>query len=167
MKDEHILLLLDSDRFGSLSRSDALRIEMHMAQCDRCRQAHAAAKVAAALLHARAGATIEPSPFFSTRVMAAVRERQNAPALLDLFTMWKSARGLVLSAISLVVLLAGLTFLTPQQNGNGVVALAPGNYSTEGVVFSDELANADASPSNEQVMDVVFTAEDPDASNQK
>ena len=167
MRDEHILPLLDSNRFGSLSESDALLIERHIAQCDSCQQAHAAAKAAAALLHARAGATIEPSPFFTTRVMAAVREQQNEPALLDLVAMWKTARGLLLSAISVVVLLAGLTFLTPQPKGNGVVALASGNYSTEGLVFSDELANADASPSNEQVMEVVFTPEDTDATNQK
>jgi len=106
--------------------------------------------------------------FFSTRVMALVREQQNGPSLLDLIKLWKTARGLVLSAASLVVLLGGLTFLTPQPNSDeGITALARTNYSTEGLVFGDDATSTDASPSNEQVMDVVFTAEDTDAGNQK
>ena len=165
MRDEHIIALLDSDRFGSWSSVETTRIEVHVAQCDDCRHAYAAARAAAVLLQARAAVSIEPSPFFSTRVMALVREQQNAPSLLDLFKVWKTARGLVLSAASLVVLLGSLTFLTPQPNSSQ--ALARTNYSTEGVVFYDDATSTDASPSNEQVMDVVFTAEDTDAGNQK
>jgi len=82
--------------------------------------------------------------------------------------VWKTARGLVLSAASLVVLLGSLTFLTPQPNSSeAMTALARTNYSTEGIVFDDDATSTDASPSNEQVMDVVFTAEDTDAGNQK
>ena len=168
MRDEHIIALLDSDRFGNCSSVETTRIEVHVAQCADCRHAYTAARAAAVLLQARAAVSIEPSPFFSTRVMALVREQQNAPSLLDLIKVWKTARGLVLSAASLVVLLGSLTFLTPQPNSSEVMtALARTNYSTEGVVFDDDATSTDASPSNEQVMDVVFTAEDTDAGNQK
>src|ERR1700731_2460024 len=116
MRDTHIIPLLDSNQFGGLSGRDGLQFEAHIAQCDGCRQAYLAAQAAGALLHARAAEAIAPSPFFSTRVMALVREQQMQPTPLDLVAMWKAARGFMLSAVSLVVLLAGLTFLTPQPN---------------------------------------------------
>ena len=166
MKDKHIISLLDSNRFGSLSGPAALHIETHIADCDPCRQAYMTARVAAELLTARAAETIEPSAFFSTRVMAVIREQQDAPSLLDLASMWKATRGFVLSALSVVVLLAGLTFLTPQP-ADPALAFWQGNDSTEGVVFGDEASRVDDGPSNEQVVDVVFTPEDSDASNQK
>src|SRR6266576_4234167 len=154
MRDEHIIALLDSNRFGSWSSVEAARIEVHVAQCDDCRHAYAAARAAAVLWQTRTAVSIEPSPFFSTRVMALVREQQNAPSLLDLFKVWKTARGLVLSAASLVVLLGSLTFLTPQPNSSeAMTSLARTNYSTEGIVFDDDATSTDASPSNEQVMD--------------
>jgi len=168
MRDEHIIALLDSDRFGSWSSNETTRIEVHVAQCEDCRHAYAVARAATVLLHARAAESIEPPPFFSTRVMALVREQQNGPSLLDLIKLWKTARGLVLSAASLIVLLGGLTFLTPQPNSDeGMTARARTDYSTEGLVFGDDATSTDASPSSEQVMDVVFTAEDTDAGNQK
>ena len=168
MSDKHIISLLDSNRFGTWNGPDSLHIETHIADCDHCRQAYLAAKAAAVLLQARAAEAIEPSPFFSTRVMALIREQQNAPALTDLGVMWKAARGFVFSALSVVVLLTGLTFLTPQPN-SGDQAMMSGqiNYSTEGVVFGDEVSRIDESPSNEQVMAVVFTTEEADATNQK
>ena len=168
MRDKHIISLLDSDRFGSWSAPDASYIETHVADCDHCRQAYVAAKATAVLLQARAAEAIEPAPFFSTRVMALIREEQNAPALTDLGAMWKAARGFVFSALSVVVLLTGLTFLTPQPN-SGDQAMMSGqvNYSTEGIVFGDEVSRIDESLSDEQVVDVVFTPEEADATNQK
>ena len=168
MRDQHIIPLLDRDRFGNLSESDVLLIESHISQCVGCRDAHAAARAAAALLHARAAATIEPSPFFATRVMALVREEQRAPSLLDFVTIWKATRGLVLSLVSVAVLLVTLTFLTPAPNDRESVArLEPANYSTEGVLFGDEITNTDESASNALVIDDVFTPEDTDATDQK
>ena len=167
MRDKHIISLLDSGRFGSWN-ADALQIETHIAECDHCRQAYLAAKAAAVLLQARAAEAIEPSPFFSTRVMALIREEQNATSLTDLGAMWKVARGFVLSALSVVVLLTGLTFLSPKpSSGEQAMTSWQINYSTEGLVFGDEVSRVDETASNEQVVDVVFTTEEPDATNQK
>lgn len=164
MRDDHIISLLDSERFGSLSLDDRQRIDSHIRQCESCRQADAAAQVAAMLLQTRAGEIIEPSPFFSTRVMAALRQRPHQSPLSDLVGSWQSMRGLLFTALSAVVLLAGLTFIVPATNSE---RLAFGNYSTEGVVFGDESASNDDGDGNEQVMDVVFTSEDTDATNGK
>jgi len=166
MKHEHIILLLDSDRFGNLRGDELLQIETHSNQCDGCRRAFMAAKAAAELLKARAAETIEPTPFFSTRVMALIREEEKTTPLLDLATIWNSARGFVFSTVSVLVLLMGLTLLMPGP-GDQVTAFSQNSYSTEGVMFGDEASPADESPSNEQVMDVVFTGEETDASNQK
>jgi anti-sigma factor RsiW len=166
MRDKHIILLLDNNRFGSLSEPESSQIEAHIDTCAGCRQAYVAARAAATLFTARAAETIEPSPFFSTRVMAVIREQQNTPSLLDFVTMWRAARGYVLSALSVVVLLAGLTFLTP-DSGDRTLALWQNNDSPEAVVFGDEVSHIDESPSNEQVIDVVFTPEETDATNQK
>jgi anti-sigma factor RsiW len=167
MIDKHIIQLLDADRFGSLNEPDTLRVEAHIDECSACQEAHAAARAAAKILQARSVETIEPSPFFSTRVVALVREQQNAPAA-GLATMWKAARGFLLSAVSVVVLLAGLTFLIPQSGASEpALAFWQPSYSTEGVVFDDDVSNSDESPTSDQVGDVVFTAEEPDAGNQR
>ena len=165
MRDKHIIHLLDSNRFGNFSEADSLQIAAHVADCDACRQAHMHAKAAAVLLTARAEETIEPSPFFSTRVMAVIREEQSAPSLLDFFTLWKAARVFVLSAVTVVVLLTMLTFLLPKSSAPAIVLV--NNSPEEAVVFGDEISRLEENPSNEQVMDVVFTPEEADATNQK
>lgn len=166
MKDTHIIQLLDSNRFRSLSGPDAVQLETHIVQCDGCRQAYLAAQASSGLLRARAAEEVAPAPFFSTRVMALVREQRNEPSLFNLVSLWKAARALVLSAVSVVLLLAALTFLTPQQNPDGAPAVWQRSDAMAGVVFGDEVSRLDET-SNEQVVDVVFTAEEADATDQK
>ena len=167
MRDEHIISLLDSDRFGILSEPDNLRVEGHIIHCDDCRHAYASARVAAVLLKQHSASIIDPSPFFSTRVMALVREQQNESVLFDLGNMWNAARGLMLSTVSVVVLLAGLTFLAPQPGPNNQAALIQPFYSTEGVLFGDEVSRLGESPNDEQIMDAVLSPEEADAGSQK
>lgn len=166
MSDTHIIPLLDNNRFRSLSGPDAVQLEIHIAQCDGCRAAYLAAQATSELLRARVAESITPPPFFSTRVMALVREQRNEPSLFDLVTLWKAARGFVLSTASVVVLLAAITFLTPQPGTNGPLASWQTSDATAGVVFGDEATRLDET-SNEQVVDVVFTPEETDATDQK
>jgi len=167
MRDEHIISLLDSDRFGSLSESETLRVEGHFIHCDDCRHAYAATRVTAVLLKERSAATIDPSPFFSTRVMSLVREQQSESPF-DLVNLWNTARSSLLSAFSVVLLLAGLTFLVPNAGPNDpTLALAQPFYSTEGVLFGDEASRLADSPDDEQVMDEVLSPEEADAGSQK
>ena len=77
MSEQHITHILESTRFASLSESDHSRIRAHTASCDDCARAYRVAAVSASLLENRMAETFEPSPFFHTRVLAAVREKQN------------------------------------------------------------------------------------------
>jgi hypothetical protein len=168
MKYEHIIGLLENDRFPRLTNGELQQIDAHIAQCVDCRQAHAAARIAGALLRARAGQSIEPPPFFTTRMMAAIREKQSSPSLLDILSLWKTARALIVSGAAAAGLLAALTFLTPQpQSESSALAVLTSDYSAERVVFVDDSSRANDNFSNGQVMDVVLTPEGRDASNEK
>ena len=163
MREEHIIAMLERDRIGDLPGIERARIATHCEVCEPCRQAYQAAMAAADLLRTRAAEVVEPSPFFATKVMARIRAEQQVPSLFDLSTFWQAARGLVFSAVAVVVLLAGLTFVG-QRTETGAV-LSSGAYATETVVFADQAPGLEESSSNEQLMDVVFTGEESDAGN--
>jgi hypothetical protein len=163
MREEHIIALLERDRFSDLPGGERARITTHCESCEPCRQAYQATIVAADLLQTRAAEVVEPSPFFATRVMARIREEQQVPSLFNLSALWQTARGLVFSAVAAVVLLAGLTFVAPPDRR--VAALSSGANSTEAVVFADQSPGLEEISSNEQLMDVVFTGEESDAGN--
>jgi anti-sigma factor RsiW len=163
MREEHIVALLERDRFGDLPGIEQARITTHCELCEPCRQAYLAARAAADLLRTRAAEVVEPSPFFATRVMARIREEQQVPSVFDLSTLWQRARVLVFSAVAAVVLLAGMTFIG-SQNQTGPM-LSSGAYSTETVVFADQFPGLEENSSNELLMDVVFTGEESDAGN--
>jgi hypothetical protein len=113
MKDKHIIEVLDDAPIDSLSESELSEIRVHTETCGSCRSAYEAARLSGLVLKKRAQATIEPSPFFQTRVMAALREQQaveNVPAMLRL---WKSARALVSSMAVTTAALAALSFIVP------------------------------------------------------
>jgi hypothetical protein len=113
MKDKHIIELLDSASIAALSESELSEVQAHSRDCASCGSAYEAAQLSGTLLRSRAQVTFEPSPFFQTRVMAALRE-QNAvetePAILRL---WKSARALVSSMALTTAALAVLSFVLP------------------------------------------------------
>jgi predicted anti-sigma-YlaC factor YlaD len=113
MRNEHILELLDSTPLRSMSEADLARIREHSEQCALCRQAFKSAQVSSLLLRERATTAIEPSPFFKTKVMAAIRERQAAAGAFSFLRFWRAARSLVYSMAAIVVLLTGLTISQP------------------------------------------------------
>jgi anti-sigma-K factor RskA len=113
MRNEHIIELLDSAPLRSLSETDLARIREHSDQCAHCRRAFRSAQLSSLMLRERATAAIEPSPFFKTKVMAAIRERQAATGSYSFLRFWKAARALVYSMAAVVVLLTGLTISQP------------------------------------------------------
>lgn len=110
MKIDHIIDLLDQAPLGELSESDLARIREHNRDCAACRQAYLAARVSRQLLEQRVSAAIEPTPFFKTRVMAAIREQREASSSFSPSPMWKTAQKLVYSMAALVVLLLAINF---------------------------------------------------------
>jgi hypothetical protein len=146
MNDEHVLKLLEEQPANGLSEKERTTIQSHIATCSDCLRAYQAARISAALLKARAKKTVEPSPYFGARIMAALDEDHSGPGLAAL---WKPVRAMVASMVVFVAMLLALTsyfngFQTPTD-----VPYPPSGeslYSPERVVLGngglpDELTN--------------------------
>jgi hypothetical protein len=164
MPDNHIVKMLDEKPFSSLGDGDITSAESHIATCNQCKSAYDAARVAASLIQARTSEIVDASPFFKTRVMAAIRERQLIPEEPALVRMWRAAGALISTLALVLVTLAGMTIFsqsTDSQSQMPVVAASQNLYSPEYVVLErgdlddDELVN-------DQVIGTVYDAEDGD-----
>src|SRR5262249_34199111 len=137
MRNDHITSLLEKRSIRELSDAEIAIIQSHAAGCADCRRAYAAASLGQSLLRARAADQAEVSPFFKTRVMAAIRERRLSPEMPALLRLWKAAGVLVSTMAALLVLLFGLTIFTsssttPQLAGSRANESI---YSTEAAVL--------------------------------
>ena len=115
---DHIINLLEERPLANLGEAELDIVRAHTAECSACLQAYQAAKASLQLLQERRSVTVEPHPFFQTRVMAALREQNLAAQPLRLSNLWQAVRPLVASMGAFVGLLLALTFLTdrsPQQ----------------------------------------------------
>jgi anti-sigma factor RsiW len=157
MKDNHIIDLIESNSFASLSESERAVIQAHTASCASCARAYEVTQIASSLLTARASEVVEPSPFFHTRVLAALRERQNeVPAFKRL---WQTAGALVSSMTATVALLAVLSFIIPGTQTSTAQASASNGYSAEEVILNQNDLQ-DEQASDAQVLTTLYGAED-------
>jgi len=160
MKEKHIIEILDKGPLASLTESELHAISTHAETCTACRHAYEAARFATLLIHERATETMEPSPFFQTRVLAAWREQHannNVPAFSRL---WKTAGALVSSMALTTAALAVLSFLAPGAgtgaSQNTAADLSP--YSDEAVIFSQ--AQSDDQMTDDQVLRAIYPDEE-------
>jgi hypothetical protein len=160
MKDKHIIEILEKGPLASLTESEVRMISTHAEICADCSHAYEAARIATLLIHERATETMEPSPFFQTRVLAAWRDQQannNIPAFSRL---WKTAGALVSSMALTTAALAALSFLAPGAgtgtSQNTAADLSP--YSDEAVVFSQ--AQSDDPMTDDQVLSAIYPDEE-------
>jgi len=158
MKDKHITQILNSMSLDELSETELALIRAHTAQCAACLRAFDAARVSALLLKESAAETFEPTPFFQTRVLAALRERQAAQSSNVFLRMWQKTGALVASMAATVAMLAVLTFLSPgmqtaapSQN----LATASNSYSADEVLFNRNEAT-DEQMTYEQVLTTLY-----------
>ncbi|MCM3904370.1 MAG: hypothetical protein ND866_21960 [Pyrinomonadaceae bacterium] len=158
MKDKHIINLLESGPLAELSESDLSEIRAHAAECAGCHQAFEAAQIAALLLKERIAETFEPSPFFHTRVMATLRERQAANEQWAWSRMWRAAGALASSMVATVAALAVLTFVIPGQTTITSETTALSAYSAEEVILNH--SEFDDQASDGQVLTTLYEAED-------
>ena len=149
MKTEHVISILESQPFASLSENDLGQIRAHAVTCTSCRAAYEAALLSAALLQERAAQDFEPSPFFQTRVLAALRERRAENQSWAWSRLWRTAGGLASSMVATVATLAILTFVVPGTPNPDSPGPAVSAYSTEALVLNgnsvpdDQLSNSD------------------------
>ena len=152
MNEKHITDVLDNAALASLSQRELSDMRAHARECKPCCDAFAAAQISAAVMRERAQVVIEPSPFFQTRVMAALREQQAAESVPAWLRLWRSSRALVssmaLGTVALAVL--SLTVSAPSTPALDQTALA---LSAESVILGqdgDELTY-------EQVLNAIYT----------
>lgn len=136
MRDEHIKRLLDEAPLSSLGRAELAAVRAHAESCEECRHAVAAAQLSSLLLKARTREVFEPSPFFQTRVLAAVRERRGAEEGWTFARLWRSAGLLVSSMAATTAALAVFTFVAPAEQTTAR-ELAAGTYSAESVILGE------------------------------
>lgn len=155
MNEKHITEMLDDASIASLSEFELNEVRMHVKDCDSCRCAYEAARLSAVVIKSRSQVTIEPSPFFQTRVMAALREQQAVESVSAIFRLWKSTRALVSSMAVTTAALGVLSFVLPGPAAT-VDEQAVSAYSVESVMMgqgNDEL-------SYEQVLSTIYAEED-------
>jgi anti-sigma-K factor RskA len=161
MRDEHIISLIENAPLASLSENDLTAIRAHTDNCSDCLRAFQAAQISALLLKERAAVVFEPSPFFHTRVMATLRERQ-ANGSWSLGRMWRAAGALASTMVATVAALAVLTFVIPGSqvtSGPQQVSSLSNGYSAEEVLLNQS-EQYDEPLSDAQVLNTIYDGED-------
>jgi anti-sigma-K factor RskA len=163
MRDEHVISMIENAPLSSLSESERALIHAHTERCEECRRAFEAAQVSTLLLRERVAAeTIEPSPFFQTRVLAALRERQAAGDTSALRRLWNATGALVSSMAATVAALVILTVFAPGSQptqGPLEVASSDSSYSAEEVLFDRDDVTAEQM-SYGQVLSTLYESDD-------
>src|SRR5215510_11157947 len=156
MKHKHITEILDNASMAALSANELNEVRAHALECGPCRSAYEAARLSAVVLKSRAQAAIEPSPFFQTRVMAALREQREVESVPAFSRLWKSAKVLVSSMALTTAALGVLTFVLP---GTAAVSddQAISAYSADSVIMGQ---NADDQMTYEQVLSTIYEDDD-------
>ncbi|MGH9898947.1 MAG: hypothetical protein ACRD63_07840 [Pyrinomonadaceae bacterium] len=168
MKDEHIISILENRPLSALSESELAGIRIHTRHCSACQQAFRAANISSSLLKERVNKErvneiIEPSPFFQTRVLAALHERQVAEkwSFQRMWKeMWKETSVLVSSIATIVAVMAILTFtgLGLRMDSDSQELTASSDfYSTDALIFAPEGRSDEMS--NDQVLMTVYGSE--------
>ena len=161
MRDKHIISILENTSLAGLSESELMTVRAHTEVCSSCSRAYEAAHISTLLLKERAAETFEPPPFFQTRVLAALRERQAAKEPWVLGRLWRNAGALASSMAATVATLAVLTFIMPgNQTGSAPeVSSVLNSYSAEELVL-DQSNLLDDQISDDQVFTTLYGADE-------
>ena len=152
MKCRQVRMAIDGQRLDRLEGDQRQAILSHSEGCTECRRWLDAVSVAASLIKSRASVELEPSPFFTTRVTAAIRD-WNAPApRWSAEKMWASTRAIVAAMFAIVIILLAL---------NVFLSKAPEIPSIDTArMVMDESQSTDENLTSGQVLDTVFTPGD-------
>lgn len=157
---DHIISLIENAPLASLSPSDLTAIRRHTDDCVDCRRAFEAAQISMLLLRERAAEIFEPSPFFHTKVLATLRERQTAGGQWAWSRLWGAAGALASSMVLTVAALAALTFIPGGQAISGSQEMTSLNsYSAEDVLL-DQSEALNGQVSEAQILTTLYGAED-------
>ena len=155
MKDRHIIEVIDSVALASLSPIELDEVKVHTSDCASCRTAFEAAQLSALVIRERAQVKIEPSPFFHTKVLAALREQQAADRQPAFLRLWKSASALVSSMAVATIILGAMTFVFPDP-ATALNEQTASLDAAESVIFDQ----SDEQLTYEQVLATIYNEED-------
>ena len=159
MNSQHIIKLIEHTPFAGLTSSDLSAIRAHAGNCSECLQAFQAAEVSALLLKERVATEFEPPPFFHTRVLASLRERQAANDSWAFGRLWRTAGALASSMVATVALLAVLTFAFPDTLGvAGSQVSSLNGYSAEEVILDQTSQSEEVSDS--QLLTTIYAGDE-------
>lgn len=161
MSKNHIISLIESTPLASLSESDLNSIRTHSNDCADCRRAFEAAQISMLLLKEGGPETFEPSPFFHTRVLATLRERQIGGDQWAWTKVWRAAGALASSMVATVAALAVLTFVIPGGQTGSIsqdMTSSLNGISAEEVLLDQ--GEAFNQVSEDQILNTLFGAED-------
>ena len=160
MRDEHIIDILEGAPLAQLGERELSTVRAHVEVCAGCSRAYEAAQVASLLVRERAARAFEPSPFFQTRVLAALRERQAAlPEVFSFGRLWRAAGALVSSMATAVVLLAGITLFGLMPGTDATQQGSADPYSAEAVIF-EQAELSDEEINYEQVFSAIYESDE-------
>ena len=152
---KHITEILDKASIAALSESELSEVRAHVLECMSCREAYEAARLSAVAIKNRAQAVIEPSPFFQTRVMAALREQQAVESVPAMLRLWRSAKALVSTMAVTTATLAIVSFMQPSQTTPATDQTASA-YSAYSVIMDQDADDQ----SYEQVLSTIYDDDD-------
>ncbi|HSS18741.1 MAG TPA: hypothetical protein VLL54_01455 [Pyrinomonadaceae bacterium] len=155
MKNQHIINLIEDSSTGSLTEANLKAIQAHVGECSDCRLAFQAAQVSHALIKEHAAAEFAPPPFFHTRVLASLRERQAADESWSFARLWRAAGVLASSMVATFAVLAVLTFAVPETQQ---VSSLNNVYSAEEVILNQSSQPDDES--DVQLLTTIYGGED-------
>jgi len=159
MRDQHIIELLEAKPTRRLRGDEQAAIEAHIADCGDCRRAYQAARLAESLIAARAAESQPVSPFFKTRVMAAIKDRRLTPEAPAWLRLWRAAGALLLMMATVMVILIGLTvFDYPLSSPAPEAITSQNSYSLDDVVLGADDTSDDAA-AYDQVLGTMYDAE--------
>jgi hypothetical protein len=162
MRDDHIIKMLEEKAASQLDAREIALIESHVATCAHCLQAYRAARIADSLIHNRASETIDVSPFFATRVMAAIREGHLSTDLPAIIKAWRAARAVLSAMAAVLIVLIGLTIFA----GNTEQAQLPEMTASQSLLYPEfvvlEEDNAADNLLYDQVLGIVYDPEEGD-----
>lgn len=161
MRCRQVRKAIDGSVLGQLDGDARAAVGAHCEGCVECRRWLDSAAVAASLVRARASQDIGPTPFFKTRVLAAIRDRGAVPVRLSPEKMWRSTRSIVGSMLAVVIILLTLNLFAPKgPEETTPVDNARNGYSVERIVMDDNSTAPDESLTSGQVLDTVFAPGD-------
>jgi hypothetical protein len=158
MKDKHIIDILDKSQLASLDESTRALVEDHSRDCPECQQALAAAYVSATLIRERAAEAFTPSPFFETRVLAALREQQATKDSWGLGRMWRAAGALVSSMTVTVAALAVISFVVPSSETTIQQDIVSAYSADAAILGQIDLSNAEVTDG--QVLNTLYEVDE-------